>query len=80
MYKIRYIKVGYDNTDAFVLLLLFPQSLKCPVQILIEPLASSRVAIVINATLAKHSEIAPSLLTAHVLSGCEIVPMLFNIS
>ena len=73
------VKVLCDDTDVFILLMVFSYRLKVESDILMESFNSNRSVINIIQSKNKHSSIMPSLIAAHALSGCDSVPRLFGI-
>ena len=68
---IRHITVICDDTNVFILLVheYLRNSLQCT--LFMVGTSPSRTVIDIAATAKKHAQIAPSLLSAHALSGCD---------
>ena len=68
-----------DDTDIFVLLLHFVFNKNITSTVYMLSFSSDSTMININETIEKHSEIVPSLLVAHALSGCDTVAALSGI-
>ena len=73
------IKVVCDDTDVFVLLASYVHKYAVKENILMESFSDSRALININQTAKKHSDIMPSIIAAHALSGCDSVPKMHRI-
>ena len=67
------IKVIRDDTDVFMLLVHYYAKKKLTSTLLIELTSQGRSSANIGSTIAKHRSIAPQLLSAHALSGCNTV-------
>ena len=73
------IKVISDDTDVFVLLVHYYAEKKLTSTFLMEPTSQGRPLANIGSTVAKHRSIAPQLLSAHALSGCDTAVSYFGI-
>ena len=73
------IKVISDDTDVFVLLVHYYTEKKLTSTLLMEPTSQGRSSVNIGSTVAKHRSIAPQLLSAHALTGCDTVASYFGI-
>lgn len=74
------IKVISDDTDVFVLLIHYYLEMNLTAILLLESTIMGRPVIDVSDTLDKHRHIAPQLLSAHALSGCDTVASYFGIS
>ena len=76
------VSVTADDTDVIVLLLHHYQNeglTVLPAFMFMTSPVQLRSMIGIKATVEKHHAIVPGLLAAHVLSGCDTVPIYFGI-
>ena len=73
------VKVISDDTDFFVLFLHFYIEQSLSTTVFLEGTGSNRNVIDIGKTAEKQKDVVPSLLAAHVLSGCNSVPMLYGL-
>ena len=73
------IKVISDDTDVFVLLVHYYTDKKLTGTLIMEPKSQERLSVNIGSTVAKHRSIAPHLLSAHALTGCDTVASYFGI-
>ena len=73
------VKVISDDTDVFVSLLHFCIEQSLSTTVFLEGTGSNRNVIDIGKTAEKQKDVVPSLLAAHVLSGCNSVPMLYGL-
>ena len=71
------IKVISDDTDVFVLLVHYYAEKNFTSTM--EPASQGHSSANIGSTVAKHRSIAPQLLSAHALSGCDTVASYFGI-
>ena len=62
-----------DDTDVFVLLLHFIWSSDVKAHVIMQPTPYDANVTDINATLTKNVDIAPNLLAAHAISGCDTI-------
>ena len=67
------VKVISNDTDVLVLLVHYYAEKKLASTLHMEPTSQGRSSANIGSTVAKHRSIAPQLLSAHALSGCDIV-------
>ena len=75
----RNVRVVADDTDVFVLLLHHYQEQGLTTQMIMESPIKERAVIDIPATVEKFSDIIPSMLAAHALTGCDTVGAYFGI-
>ena len=68
-----------DDTDVFVLLLYYYTTQQLTCNLVLTGISYGRTAVDTKATIEKHSDIIPYLLTAYVLSGCDTVAHLWVI-
>ena len=68
-----------DDADVFALLLHFVFTGDIKGTVIMEPTSIDKHVIDINATVEKHADIAPHILAAHALSGCDTVSALYGI-
>ena len=73
------IRVTCDDTDVFVLLMYFYQTLGLSCVLTMESTGSERTLIDIGASVEKHKAIIPDLPGAHALTGCDTVAPCFGI-
>ncbi len=75
----KHVTILADDTDVYVLLLhhYLEQNLQLPM-IMASPIRERKV-IDIQATVAKHRDIIPSLLAGHSLSGCDTVAACYGL-
>ena len=73
------IKVISADTDVFILLCHYYYSMDINVDVLLEDFSADKKLISIGKSVAKSRSIIPSLLSAHALTGCDTVPMMFGI-
>ena len=73
------IKVFSDDTDVFVLLVHYYTDKKLTATLIMEPTCQGCSSVNIGSTVAKHRSIAPHLLSAHALTGCDTVASYFGI-
>ena len=73
------IKVISDDTDVFVLLVHYYTEKKLTSTLLMEPTSQGRSSVNIGSTVVKHRSVAPQLLSAHALTGCDTVASYFGI-
>ena len=67
------IKVISDDTDVFVLLVHYYTDKKLTATLIMEPTSQGYISVNIGSTVVKHRSIAPHLLSAHALTGCDTV-------
>ena len=72
------IKVISDDTDVFVLLVHYYTDKKLTATRIMEPASQGR-SVNLGSTVAEHRSIAPHLLSAHALTGCDNVVSYFGI-
>ena len=63
----------------FVLLVHHYTDKKLTATVIMEPTSQGRLSVNIGSTVAKHRSIAPHLLSAHALTGCDTVASYFGI-
>ena len=68
-----------DDADVFALLLHFVSTGDIKGTVIMEPTSIDKHVIDINATVEKHADIAPHILAAHAISGCDTVSALYGI-
>lgn len=73
------IHVVCDDTDVFVLLLHFYNLLNLTIELFMVPTSSKRNVINIGATVQKHDDITPHVLSLHALTGCDSVSSIYGI-
>ena len=54
-------------------------SLNIDVDVLLEDFSADKTLISISKSVAENTSLIPSLLSAHALTGCDTVPMMFGI-
>lgn len=69
----NHVRVISDDTDVFVLLAYHYWKLKMSATITLEATGGNRKLVDIGKTVDKHSDIMPSIIAAHALSGCDTV-------
>ena len=67
------IKVISENMDVFLLLVHYYADKTFTATLIMEPTSQGRLSVNIGSTVAKHRCIAPHLLSAHALTGCDTV-------
>jgi hypothetical protein len=73
------MKVICDVTDVFILLVHYYTMLSLTCQLTMEDTSPKRAVVDIGETAKKHAQIAPYLLAAHCLTGCDTVAHLCGI-
>jgi len=73
------ITIVSDDTDVFVLLMHFYMTLSLTCQVVMEGTSPKRTSTDIGACSLKHSNIAPHIMAAHALSGCDTVAHFCNV-
>ena len=73
------VKVISADTDVFILLCHYYHSLNINVDVLLEDFSADKKLISISKTVAENTSLIPSLLSAHALTGCDTVPMMFGV-
>ena len=73
------IKVISDDTDVFVLLVHYYTDKNLTATLIMEHISQGCLSVNIGSTVAKHRSIAPHLLSAHALTGCDTVASYFGI-
>ena len=67
------------DTDVFILLCHYYQSVYIDVDVLLEDFSADKTLISISKSIAENTSPIPSLLSAHALTGCDTIPMMFGI-
>ena len=73
------IKVISADTDVFILLCHYYHSVNIDVDVLLEDFSADKTLISISKSVAENTSLIPSLLSAHALTGCDTVPIMFGI-
>ena len=73
------IKVISADTNVFILLCHYYHSVNIHVDVLLEDFSADKTIISISKSVAENTSLSLSLLSAHALTGCDTVPMMFGI-